>query len=143
MKPAKKTSAANSPAPAPAAPVAAPEQMSVNVAVGNVKNVVHAYKGDRNEHNILQESLETIANTLNSNLEDLQAAEARIAELEESETALKAELEALKAELEAQTEQTEPEPEPEPEQAAAPPVLQRHASRFSRTTPPANATPKQ
>lgn len=131
MKPAKKTPAANPPAPAPAAPA----PMTVNIAVGNVKNVVHAYKGDRNEHNILEESLETIANTLNSNLEDLEAAEARIAELEASETALKAELEALKA------EQVEPEPEPEPEPVAEvpPPVISRHASRFSRTTQP-NAT---
>lgn len=138
MKPAKKTPAANSPAPAPAAPV----PMTVNIAVGNVKNVVNAYKGDRNEHNILAESLETISNTLNSNLEDLEAAEERIAELEASETALKAELEALKAELEAlKAEQAEPEPEPEPAPVveAAPPVISRHASRFSRTTQP-NAT---
>lgn len=131
---AKKTAPAA--APAPVEPVA----MSVNVAIGNVNNVIRAYKGDANEHEILKQSIDTIASTLNENLADMEAAEARIAELEASESALQAELEALKA------EHAEPEPEPEPEPAKVeltPAPIAKHASRFTRAAASPNATPKQ
>lgn len=124
--------------PAPAAP-AAPVEMSVNVAVGNVNNVVRAYKGSKDEHDILTQSMETIANTLNANRTDLEAADVRVAELEASE----AELQAKVAELEA------PEPEPEPEPAVVEKTIKLqgpHNTRFSRALQPQpqpNATQKQ
>jgi chromosome segregation ATPase len=122
----------NQPVPAPAA---APVEMSINVAVGNVNNVVRAYKGSKDEHDILTQSMETIADTLNENRTDLEAAESRIAELEASEAELQTELAALKA----------PEPEPEPAVVEKPIKLQGpHTSRFSRASQSQpNATPKQ
>lgn len=114
--------------------------MSVNVAVGNVNNVVRAYKGSKDEHDILTQSMETIANTLNENRTDLEAADVRVAELEASEAELQAKVAALEA----------PEPEPESE-----PVVEKtiklqgpHNTRFSRQRQPQpqpqpNATQKQ
>ena len=119
----------NQPAPPPPA---APVEMSVNVAVGNVNNVVRAYKGSADEHDILTQSMKTIADTLNANRTDLEAADIRVAELEASE----AELQAKVAELET--------PEPEPVIVEKPIKLQGpHASRFSRAQPQPNATQKQ
>jgi Skp family chaperone for outer membrane proteins len=78
------------PAATPVAPAAAAPAMAVNVAVNNVNSVIRAFKGDANEHDILKQSVETIADTLNANLTELEqmaaeleAAKAHILELEE------------------------------------------------------------
>jgi chromosome segregation ATPase len=149
--PPKKPQTAKAAQPEPIAP--APVPMTVNVAMGNVKNVVHAYKGDRNEHNILQESLETLANTLNSNLEELEEAEKSIQALEGELEAAVDRAKELEEKLEAahaRIDEFEPDrpalkaaesPEAVPAAELPPRPINRHASRFQRATP--NATAKQ
>lgn len=125
----------NQPAPPPPA---APVEMSINVAVGNVNNVVRAYKGSADEHDILTQSMKTIADTLNANRTDLEAADIRVAELEASEAELQAKVSAL------ETPEPEPEVEPEPVVVEKPIKLQGpHSTRFSRASQPQpNATQK-
>jgi peptidoglycan hydrolase CwlO-like protein len=80
----------------PAIPVE--KAMPVQTAVGNVVNVVRAYKGDASEHDILKQSLETIASTLNENREELEGLAAELEAANVQIRTLQAELASLSPE---------------------------------------------